>query len=131
VWFLRRPETQGVKCVLGCGEQILLVRHTYGRRSWDLPGGGVKAGEAPVDAARREMAEELGIREAQWRPAGTVHGQEAFRRDTIHCFRAELTTTAVRPNLSELAEVRWFRPPELPADLKGYARAVLQAELGA
>src|SRR5437870_4690431 len=59
-WFVRRPALHGVKCVLTNGDQVLLVRHTYGSRDWDLPGGAVSRGEPPVATARREMHEELG-----------------------------------------------------------------------
>ena len=53
-WFVRRPTTRGVKCVLTCGDEILLVRHTYGRTDrWELPGGGVKRREEPRAAASR------------------------------------------------------------------------------
>lgn len=40
---------------------ILLVRHTYGRRNWELPGGGSRPGEAPEATARRELREETGL----------------------------------------------------------------------
>lgn len=40
--------------------RILLVDPQY-KPDWDLPGGMVEANEAPLDAARREVAEELGI----------------------------------------------------------------------
>src|SRR5438067_13089326 len=71
-WFVRRPEVQGVKCVLTDGDQVLLVRHTYGHREWDLPGGAVKRDEPPLNAARREMHEELGIRNEEWISIGQV-----------------------------------------------------------
>ena len=29
-WFVRRPPTAGVKCLLTSGSEVLLVRHTYG-----------------------------------------------------------------------------------------------------
>src|SRR5436305_8710278 len=56
-WLLTGPSTSGVKCVLTEGERVLLVRHTYGPREWDLPGGSIGAGESPEAAARREMNE--------------------------------------------------------------------------
>jgi 8-oxo-dGTP pyrophosphatase MutT (NUDIX family) len=127
-WFLRRPETEGVKCLLTTDARVLLVRHTYGRPDWNLPGGGIRRGEDPAETARREMREELGIEGAAWRPAGTVHGQEAFRRDTVHIFRAELPSPALTPNLAELAEVRWFAWDELPPDLARYARLALDGQ---
>ena len=52
--------------------RVLLVRHTYGSRGWDLPGGSMKRGEAPVNAARREMHEELGVTIDDWRSLGLV-----------------------------------------------------------
>ena len=61
--MIRRPHTAGVKVVLRRGDDVLLVRHTYGRRSeWDLPGGFLNEDEDPQDAALREIGEELGLR---------------------------------------------------------------------
>ena len=34
------------------------------RGAWQMPQGGVDAGESPVEAARRELAEETGVRDA-------------------------------------------------------------------
>ena len=60
-WFVDAPPKQGVKCLLTCHDRVLLVRHTYGSRAWDVPGGAIKRGEPPLTAARREMGEELGL----------------------------------------------------------------------
>lgn len=124
-WFLRRPQIEGVKCLLTSGDHVLLVRHTYGPPVWDLPGGGVKRGEAPLTAARREMAEELGLMDADWRPAGVVTGRQNFRHDTVHGFAAELVSLDLVPNPAELASVRWFLRSALPHGLGLYARAFL------
>jgi 8-oxo-dGTP diphosphatase len=53
-----------VSAILRRGSRILLVRHEKaGREYWLLPGGGVNGGETLVGALRRELSEELGIRE--------------------------------------------------------------------
>lgn len=41
--------------------RVLLVRHSYGHRSWELPGGGRKRRESVGAAVRREVHEEVGV----------------------------------------------------------------------
>ncbi|MGA2926190.1 MAG: NUDIX hydrolase [Solirubrobacteraceae bacterium] len=42
-------------------ERLLLVNPNY-KPDWDFPGGMAEANEAPIDAARRELREELDLR---------------------------------------------------------------------
>jgi 8-oxo-dGTP pyrophosphatase MutT (NUDIX family) len=126
VWFFWRPRKRGVKCLLTSEDRVLLVRHTYGRRSWDLPGGAVKRGEPPLDAARREMREELGLAAADWTDIGQLHGSVDHRRDMIHCFRAELAPPPpLRLDHGELAAAEWFARSGLPADLSPYVAPIV------
>ena len=125
IWFVFRPTKIGVKCLLTHDERILLVRHTYGRRSWDLPGGAVKRGEPPLDAARREMTEELGIETADWTALGELHGRVDRRRDTIHLFTAELHSPALVVDRGELGAVGWFALDALPDDLSPYVAPIV------
>lgn len=41
--------------------RVLLVRHSYGRRGWELPGGGRQPNESIEHAVLREVREELGV----------------------------------------------------------------------
>lgn len=42
--------------------QLLLIKNWFGDGKWGLPGGGIKKGESPPEAATRELEEELRIR---------------------------------------------------------------------
>ncbi|HEY5189416.1 MAG TPA: NUDIX domain-containing protein [Solirubrobacteraceae bacterium] len=127
VWVVLRPEVRGVKCLITHGDQILLVRHTYGPRDWDLPGGTMRRGEPPQQTAAREMNEELGIEDADWIEAGKIRGREGHRNDHIHCFTTELATPQVTPDPVELDAVRWFPRGSLPAELSRYVRPIVSA----
>ena len=124
-WFVRRPKLSGVKCVLTDGEEVLLVRHTYGPRAWDLPGGAIKRGESPVTAARREMNEELGVSIDDWRALGTITVRIDYRKDHVYCFQAEAPGRELTIDLGELADASWFRRDGLPANLGRYAGRIL------
>jgi 8-oxo-dGTP pyrophosphatase MutT (NUDIX family) len=124
-WFIARPEKQGVKCLVTDRDRVLLVRHTYGRRSWDVPGGSIKRRESPLTAARREMSEELGLDGAPWAEVGQVRGRLDHRRDTIHCFRVELSAPALTLNRGELETAQWFRRADLPDDIAPYVDEIV------
>ena len=125
-WRLAQPHKHGVKCVLTRGDEVLLVRHTYGPETrWELPGGGVKRGEEPRAAARREAREELGADIADWRPLGDLFERIDGKRDTLWCFAAELGDAAIETDGAEIAEARWFRRDELPADAHRYVARTL------
>ena len=129
-WFVLRPEVAGVKCVLLDGGRVLLVRHTYGDRAWDLPGGSVKRGELPVEAAHREMQEELGLQIERWIPLGRLLASMDHRRDTMHCFAAELQDEPITMDPGELDAVQWFPRRALPAELGRHVRRILARTAG-
>jgi 8-oxo-dGTP pyrophosphatase MutT (NUDIX family) len=124
-WFVRRPKVSGVKCVLTDGSSVLLVRHTYGPRGWDLPGGSIKHGESADHTARREMKEELGVAIDDWRLIGRFSLQIAHREDQLHVFHAELSGQAIALDFGELETAQWFDLNDLPSDSSRYVRPIL------
>jgi 8-oxo-dGTP diphosphatase len=124
-WFIRRPKVSGVKCVLTDGNSVLLVRHTYGPRHWDLPGGSIKHGEAAENTARREMKEELGVAIEDWALIGRFSLHIDHREDRLHCFHAELNGQAIALDFGELQTAQWFSFNDLPADSSKYVRPIL------
>jgi 8-oxo-dGTP pyrophosphatase MutT (NUDIX family) len=131
-WGLLRPHTRGVKCVVRDGGDVLFVRHSYGdRRAWELPGGAIKRGEAPREAAAREAREELGLALADWREIGTVEARGYGKRTTITCFEGRPDGRAVVLDEGELLQARWYALDRAPEPLGVDARVVLRELLGA
>lgn len=63
--------------------RFLLIRDSY--RNWGLPKGHLEPGEPPADAARREVAEETGLRDIILRgPIQVIDWYFRFRGKTIH-----------------------------------------------
>lgn len=124
-WFVAHPTTRGVKCLLTDGELVLLVRHTYGRRDWDLPGGSRRRGEEPLMTARREMGEELGVAIDEWTDLGELLIDDFHRHDRVQYMRAEVKSPRLVLDKGELATAKWFSRRELPPELGRYARAII------
>jgi 8-oxo-dGTP pyrophosphatase MutT (NUDIX family) len=117
VWAVTRPSPHGVKvAVVRDGSEVLLVRHTYGPRTWDLPGGLIGSGEEPLEAARRELVEEVGL-DGQLSELGRWDQTDPGRRGSLSGFAMAVTeSVTVRIDPAEIAVARWWRLDELPAD---------------
>jgi ADP-ribose pyrophosphatase YjhB (NUDIX family) len=113
-WFVVRPRTSGVKCVVVHDRRWLMVRHTYGHRGWTFPGGGVHRGESADAAVRREVREEVGVELGEVRLIGSYFSTRNHCRDTVTCFLAEVATSAAAADGREVAATAWVDPARLP-----------------
>lgn len=79
-----------------------------------MPGGGVRRSETPEVAARRELAEEIGLKASPLLAAGYCCGTWDGRRDRVHIFELRL---AELPELKldnrEIIAARLIPPAEL------------------
>jgi putative (di)nucleoside polyphosphate hydrolase len=75
VWF-----RAGVGAVVRDGDGSILVLRRKGvrRGAWQLPQGGIDAGETPLQAVRRELREETGLGPRDARLVRTVPGWLAY-----------------------------------------------------
>lgn len=90
--------TPGSVTVLPVAEdgRVLLTRqwiYTHGGVQWRLPAGTIERfDERPVAAARRELAEETGLRAARWVALGAVNGADSLTNHVDHVFLAQELT---------------------------------------
>jgi ADP-ribose pyrophosphatase len=93
-------------------ETVLLVkqyRYVAGRVTWEMPTGGVHAGETTEAAAQRELAEEIGYRAGRLTHVCTYHTSKSVIDETAHLFVGEaLVKAKLPPDDTEFIAVRPF-----------------------
>jgi len=124
-WFIFRPEGYGVKCVIRDDSEILFVRHTYGKKFWNFPGGAIRKNENPEEAAKREIREELGIEIDNVEKIGEFIDTSNYKRDNIICFSGRAITKNFQINKLEILEAGWYKPPTIPKPLSKIAQRIL------
>jgi 8-oxo-dGTP pyrophosphatase MutT (NUDIX family) len=97
--------------VLDADDRVLLVgqhRYTLDAYSWELPEGGVPAGESPLDGARRELREETGVVATDWRELLRFHLSNSITDETGVLFAARaISQGQPDPDPSEELATRW------------------------
>ncbi len=92
-------------------DQVYLVgqwRYAFDAYSWEIPEGGAEEGEAPIDAARRELEEEAGVVAEHIEPlGGPFHLTNSLSSETGYLFLARgLKKTATNPDPTEQLAVK-------------------------
>lgn len=98
--YVAQPRVHGVYIAVWYDGQLLLVENSYRPRLY-FPSGGVRTGEQPLEAARRELFEEVGI-------------DLPVERFTL-VFEMQLHHDNMRDRVSTF-EVHLDRPPNLSID---------------
>ncbi|RXZ65265.1 NUDIX hydrolase [Pelagerythrobacter rhizovicinus] len=96
--------------------RLLLVRLSYGSEAWSLPTGGVRRGEDPERAARRELLEETGCEAHAMKLLGVQEETSFGAPNRVHVFATRVSDTP-RPDMREIIEARLFPPHSLPEPL--------------
>jgi ADP-ribose pyrophosphatase len=94
---------------------IYQYRHAVRRRLWEMPAGLLDAaGEDPVETARRELAEEVGVAAAEWSVLIDVVSSPGFSDESVRVYLATGLTDVGRPDLGaddEESELEIHRIP--------------------
>ena len=100
-------------------KRILLVRQyrlPAEKYLWELPAGKLDAGEKPLQAAKRELAEETGYQARTWKKLVSFYPSPGYVAERMTIFLATgLTEGTATPMEDERIETRWFKRKEIGA----------------
>jgi ADP-ribose pyrophosphatase len=105
---VRCGECVGVLPFLDADTVVLIRQYRYVARGvfWEMPTGGVHAGESLEAAAQRELGEEIGYRAGRLTPIVSYHTSKSVVDETAHLFYGEaLSPVAIPPDATEFIEV--------------------------
>lgn len=108
------------------GQRVLLVR-ARGRRRWQLPGGGLKRRETPLEGLHREVDEETGLT-PQVRALVGAYPRSDGSFALVYLARVDLRGQDHGPG-GEIARLRWASPRKARRLLTRRARARLRDAL--
>lgn len=98
--YVEHPGASAVVALDEDGRVVLIqqYRHPIRSRDWEIPAGLLDVeGEPPVEAAKRELAEEVDLRAARWDTLLSVHTSPGGNDEVVHIFLAR--------DLSEASEI--------------------------
>jgi ADP-ribose pyrophosphatase YjhB (NUDIX family) len=113
-WFIFRPKTFGVRCIIQFEDKILFIKHSYGSGLWSVPGGGIKRKESFEKAVRREVKEEVGIILKEVKKIGSYISTKEYKIDTVELFWSKVETDTFKIDNFEIIEARWATIDQIP-----------------
>lgn len=100
-------------------DRVVLVRQPRvpaGGPLLELPAGGIEDGEAPLETAKRELAEETGLHGGDWTELATFFTTPGYCDEKMHLFLATgLDEGEAKPEGSEQIELVRVPRPDVPA----------------
>lgn len=106
------------------GESLLLVKRND-NGLWGLPGGSLEPGESMEEVARRELFEETGLKAKELKLLDIYSGQELYYKyphgdevyNVIAAYVCEKFKGVMKPEESEVSEIRFFKLDEIPINI--------------
>ncbi len=103
----------GVFALIFDDQDRILLGHRRDIDWWNLPGGGMEAGETVDEALRREVREETGLEVEVEQLVGVYSKPQ--KQEVVLTFRCQVIGGMLRPT-EEIRESCYFAPDALPAN---------------
>lgn len=99
----------GILPFLNDGRVVMIrqYRYIYGEgHRWEMPTGGMHAGETPEEAAQRELQEEIGYRAGRFEWISSYYTSKSVVEETAHLFLGfDLTPSSLPQDDTEFLEI--------------------------
>jgi len=111
-WRIRKPKTYGVKILIKHPKEkdkILLTLHTYGNKTlWNIISGGYNPKkESAIEAAKREVYEEIGVDVLDLVEIGEYKTSTEGKQDTVIIFSGKIEDINTLSLSQELDKIMW------------------------
>jgi ADP-ribose pyrophosphatase YjhB (NUDIX family) len=113
-WRVAKPANRGALVAIWHAGKVLLVRNSY-VNYYSLPGGNVRTGESALDAAVRELREEIDLEVVPERLKVAVDQTHIWegRSDHVTVFRLDVEEApTIKVDNREVISAEWFAPAE-------------------
>ena len=113
--IVRHPGGAGAVALDERGRVCLIRQYRYAADGWlwEIPAGRLEPNEAPLLTAQRELAEEAGLRAADWQSLGSLLSTPGVCDERIHLYLArELSAAPMAHEDEEFIEIHWVPFPE-------------------
>jgi 8-oxo-dGTP diphosphatase len=100
--------------------RVLLVKHTYGKLNWELPGGGGEPHESPAETAVREVKEETGLTVVARHVTGSYYIAENETLHFVFWCRALEAEAVPCPDRAEISECGFWPVEALPRPISDW-----------
>jgi ADP-ribose pyrophosphatase len=120
-WKMKRSVVRhlgsAVMMAVDAKDRVMLVKQyrlPANQFLWELPAGKTDEGESVLQAAKRELIEETGLRAKKWKKLASFFPSPGYVEEKMTIFLAtELTEGESEPMDDERIETRWFTKKEL------------------
>ncbi|WP_052350363.1 NUDIX hydrolase [Paenibacillus gorillae] len=105
--------------ILNAEGKVLLVKHSYGKNNWDLPGGKAEDNESAEETASRETLEEVGLNVRIGPLTGIYYDPDYDMHHFVFIAHND-TEQEPQPSSPEILECRFFSIDELPRPISDF-----------